>query len=114
MLLLNLERIGHLLARSLDRTSTELVSCTIERSNIGNLKVLNNSVLHDFISVFDVKLPTVTVLDNNIQFPGETKLNYSDIRGTAEIVVPTVILNQFSSKGMPIYQNVVTYNVFSL
>ena len=38
MLLLDIEGNGHLLSRSLDRNSTELVSSTIERNNIGNLK----------------------------------------------------------------------------
>ena len=58
-------------------------------------------MLHNCISVFDARLPATTTLNtnNDIQFPGETKLNYSDVRGAAQIVIPTVILNQFSSEG---------------
>lgn len=51
--------------------------------------------------MLNAKLPAAATLNiNNIQFPGETKLNYSDVRGIAQIVIPTVILNQFSSEGM--------------
>lgn len=61
--------------------------------------------LHDFISVFNAKLPTITTLNakNDIQFPGETKLNFSDVRGLAQIIIPTDILNQSVSEGM--YEN---------
>ena len=101
MLLLNSERIGHLVARSLDNTSTELVSCTIERSNIGNLKTKNTlSFMWWYFLVFDAKLPPTNATLNDIQFPGETKLNFSDVRGLAQIVIPSDILYQFTDKGM--------------
>ena len=55
-----------------------------------------------FISVFDAKLPANATLNatNTIKFPGETELNFSDVRDVAEIVIPTDVLNQFSSNGM--------------
>ena len=59
-------------------------------------------LLHDSFSVFDARLPATATLGTNsdIQFPGETRLNYSEVRDTAQIVIPAVIIDQFSSGGM--------------
>ena len=55
-------------------------------------------MLHDFISVFDAKLPANTT-ESNLEFPGETKLNFTDVRDAAQIVIPAGVLNQFTSNG---------------
>ena len=99
MLLLNSERIGHLVARSLENTSTELVSCTIERSNISKLKTKSTlSFMWCYFSVFNAKLLPANTTLNDVQFPGETKLNFSDVRGLAQIAIPSDILYQFTGK----------------
>ena len=41
--------------------------------------------------------------NKGVEFPGETELYYSDVRGAAEISIPTAILSQFSSEGMHKY-----------
>ena len=55
-----------------------------------------------FISVFDAKLPANATLNatNTIKFPGETELNFREVRDVAQIVIPIDVLNQFSSNGM--------------
>ena len=60
------------------------------------------------VSVFNAKLPTTTTLNtnNDLQFPGETKLNYSDVKGVAQISIPTVILNQFNIEGKYTYMRI--------
>ena len=52
--------------------------------------------MHNIISVFDAKLPANTT-ESDLEFPGGTELNFRDV---AEIVIPTDVLNQFSSNGM--------------
>ena len=60
--------------------------------------------------MFDARLPATTT-NNGIQFPGETKLNYSDVRDAAQIVIPAaVILNQFSSEGT--YNNCMNFVLY--
>ena len=48
--------------------------------------------------MFDAKLPANTT-ESNLEFPGETKLNFTDFRDVAQIVIPTDVLNQFASNG---------------
>lgn len=64
--------------------------------------ILNFHLLHESFSVFDARLPATTTTlgtNNDIQFPGETKLNYSEVRGTAQIIIPAVVIDQFSREG---------------
>ena len=49
-------------------------------------------------SVFDAKLLPANTILNDIQFPGETKLNFSDVRGLAQIAIPSDILYQLTGK----------------